>query len=101
MGVPTAIVAPEVEDGDLAHAPTNALAAHQAESEIGLAGDLVGGTGLTDIHLPDARRKSKGKFSCYNLLWHNKTLLKSDTIKINLTSYKVQPLEYGAPDVVS
>ena len=56
-------VAPEVEYGDLAHAPTHALAAHQAEGEIGLAGDLVAGTGLTDIHLPDARRKSKGKFA--------------------------------------
>jgi len=36
-------VAPEVEDGDLAHAPTNASASHQAGGETGLAGDFVAG----------------------------------------------------------
>ena len=53
-------VAPEFEDGDLAHAPTAAptpaLTAYDAEGAIGRAGDHVGATHLTAIQRPDARR---------------------------------------------
>ena len=39
----------------LAHAPTDAFAAHEAEGEVGLAGDFAGCAGLTDEYLPDAK----------------------------------------------
>jgi len=76
-------VAPEVEDGDLPHAPADAFTADQAEGEVALAGDLVVGAGLTDEHLPDAMEESKGKPACYKRLWHNKTTFEVDPNEIN------------------
>ena len=79
-------VAPEVEDGDLPHAPADAFAADQAKAEVALASDLVVGAGLTDIHLQDATEateQSKEKSDCYNMLWHNKMTFEVNPNKIN------------------
>ena len=67
----------------LAHAPTDAFAAHEAEGEVGLAGDFAGCAGLTDEYLPDAKSESEKKRLRYKKLWRNKNISKMKLFKNN------------------
>ena len=65
-------VAPQVEDGDLAHLARDAFAAYQAKGVVALAGDFVVGAGLAYEHVCHASGKQVKSHKAIKILWHNK-----------------------------
>lgn len=70
-------LAPEIEDGDLAHLAANTLAAHLSKGEIALAGGFVVGSGLPDEYPSDVIEKARENPGLPKPFWRNKTKPKS------------------------